>query len=130
MEWGHEGEMPVGNSRGCTLRMRCIPAAMAARTLTARHCVCIHAVQLIIQRQDLQRAQRVQQVRVVPLAAAKAAALSLAGQHPGHHCLAVQQVQPPQQVQRREPPVHPAHPKVLGGVELEALLVLQEEGGR
>ena len=90
-----------------------------------RNGVGVHAVQLVVQRQYLQRAERVQQVRVVPLAASKSAALVLAAQHPGHDGAAVHEVEAAEQVQRGEAPVHAAHAKMLGGKELEAGGVLR-----
>jgi hypothetical protein len=60
---------------------------------TRRHELRVHEVQLVIQRQDLDRAERVEQMRVVALAAAEAAAWVRAAEHPVHDGAGVKDVQ-------------------------------------
>lgn len=91
----------------------------------ARDALDVAAVERAEQHEDLHRAERVQQVRVVADVARKAARLGVvAAQHPVDHAGRLGRAQRVHEAQRRQAPVRARHAQVLRHPVLEVVLAL------
>ena len=101
------------------------PVVVLKRGAVRRDGVGVDEVHAIAQRADLHRAERVQDVRVVPLRPAVPAARVSARLEPRDDGLQVHLVEPAHQIQRSEAPVHAAHAQVLGQDVLQRVAIFR-----